>query len=300
MRIVTFQHNDFVRAGVVERDHARQENRVLDLAHEQVRSLLDGAEPQLYALLDFGTKSLIEALDGAVLPDSCWLSMSEVCLMAPLPVPRRIFAAALNYRDALTERGMPQPDEPIIFHKDPKTVTGPGDTVSFPVSIGGVTWEVELAAVIGSSLSSASAEASLAAVAGYFIFNDISASEIIRADGNFDRGKNFPTFGPSGPVLVTADEIPDPQDLKIRLTLNGQVMQDSSTSQMLFGVGDLISRLSRTYDLECGDVIATGTPAGVGPMHNPPRWLKSGDIMIAQVEGLGRLANTVWQEGTNV
>lgn len=298
MKLVTFEKGGFTRAGVLE--EVAGDAQILDLAHEAVRPHLGGTEPQLDALLAPGFGRLAKSLDSADLPDDCRMPLADVRLLAPFPNPPRIIAAAHNYKDALAERGMAFPEDPIIFDKHASTVVGPDDPVVVPESIGGVTWEAEMAAVIGTPLKDASLEDSLAAVAGYFIFNDVSASEVIRADGNFERGKNFPTFGPCGPIFVTADEIPDPQNLRVRFTLNGEVMQDSTTAQMLFGVGDLISRLSRFYDLECGDVIATGTPAGVGAVRKPPRWLKQGDTMVIEVEGLGRLANTVRYEGVNV
>jgi len=305
MKLVTFQQAGRTRAGLLapDADPAGGRGRLVDLAHPALQPLLDGAEPQLDALLPGGFARLAPALEsppgGCGLPEDRWLDLSEVQLLAPFPCPPRIIGAAHNYRDALAERGMAPPEEPVIFDKDPATVVGPGDAVAFSESIGGVTWEAELAAVLGAPLGEASPEEALQAVAGYFIFNDISASEVVRADGHFRRGKNFPTFGPSGPVFVTADEVGDPQALALRFTLNGEVMQDSSTAQMLFGVGELIARLSRLYDLQCGDVIATGTPAGVGAARKPPRWLADGDIMVCEVEGLGRLENPVRREATH-
>ena len=220
-------------------------------------------------------------------------------LLAPLVEPKRIIAAAHNYRDALAERGLPPPDAPNLFLKSPASVIGPGAPVHLPRGIGGVTWEAELAVVIGRPVPEISAIEAPGYVAGYFVFNDVSASEIIRADGNFERGKNFPTFAPCGPWFVTADEIPDPQNLRLRFTLNRETMQDSTTAQMLFGVAELISRLSKTHGLGCGDVIATGTPAGVGAVRKPPRWIKGGDIMVAEVAGLGQLVNPVIEESTD-
>ena len=296
MRFVTFHHDGFSRAGIV---YTGDDRRVLDLAHAAMREFLDGVQPQLPAFLKKGIAGVVTRLVAASIPDECWLSISDVRLLAPFPAPNRIIAAALNYRDALAERGMPLLDEPVVFLKHARTVVGPDQAVRLPADIGGVTWEAELAVVIAREARDVLPTEALDYVAGYFVFNDVSASEIIRADGNFERGKNLPTFGPSGPYFVTADEIPDPQDLGIRLTLNGEVMQDSSTAQMLFGVADLISRLSRTHHLECGDIVATGTPAGVGAVRKPPKWIKPGDVMVAEVDGLGRLTTPVVQEGTH-
>lgn len=297
MRFATFLQGGTSRAGVVETDGA---GRILDLAHPAVRPALDGIEPRLQALVEAGIERVVTRLTAATFPDACRLPMADVQLQAPFPAPKRIIAAALNYRDALVEREMPPLEEPKLFIKQTRTVIGPDEPVRLPAGIGGVTWEAEMAVVIGRAARDIAPSRALDHVAGYFVFNDVSASEVIRADGHFDRGKNFPTFGPSGPFFVTADDVPDPQDLAIRFTLNGEVMQDSSTSQMLFGVADLISRLSRADGLAAGDVIATGTPAGAGVMRKPPRWIKPGDVMVAEVERLGRLSNPVVSEEPHV
>jgi len=295
MRYVTFSHAGFVRAGVLESEG--EDGCVLDLAHPAMRGILGSVSPHIPALLERGLPRISEVLAAAVVPAESRLPLAAVRLLAPLPRPRRIIAAALNYRDAIAERGMTPPAEPVLFLKSPDAVTGPGEAVRLPAGIGGVSWEAELAVVIGREMTDVAPQAALSGIAGYFIINDVSASELIRADGGkFDRGKNFPTFAPCGPFLATADEIPDPQDLPIRFTLSGETMQDSTTAQMLFGIGDLLSRLSRSHRLVCGDVIATGTPAGVAAVRKPPRWLRPGDLMVAEIAGLGRLSNPVVQE----
>jgi 2,4-diketo-3-deoxy-L-fuconate hydrolase len=210
-----------------------------------------------------------------------------------LPAPLRIFGIAHNYRDALAERGMALPEKPVLFMKAPRTIAGPGHQVVLPAGIGGVTWEAELAAVIGVRAENVSKDQALGHVAAYGCFNDISASEIIRADGHFDRGKNFPTFGPFGPFLASRGEVPNPQALRVSLKVDGRTLQFGSTRNMLFGVADLISHLSHLQALEPGDIIATGTPAGVAGMHKPPAWLKPGSTVEVEVEGLGRLTNPI-------
>lgn len=293
MRFVTFRDPGGARAGLLSGTGAGADDRVVDLGHAALRDRIGGSEPQIQALVESGIESVVEALSREEIPGEAWRPLPEVELLAPLPRPRRIFAAAHNYRDALAERGMALPEAPVVFAKNPLTVVGPGTPVLLPPGIGGVTYEAELAAVIGSRARNVKPERALAHVAGYFVFNDVSASEVIRADGNFDRGKNFPTFGPSGPYFATADEIADPQRLAIRLTVNDCVRQDSSTALMLFGVAELISRLSADPGLEPGDVIATGTPAGVASVQTPPTWIRPGDIMATTVEGLGTLVNPV-------
>lgn len=227
------------------------------------------------------------------LKEEAGLRLSQVELLAPLAAPARIFALAFNYRDAVAERGMSPPAQPVLFMKQPSTVVGPGAAIALPPDIGGVTYEVELAAVIGVRAHQVSRQDALAHVAGYMVFNDISASEMIRRDGSFERGKNLPTFGPFGPFFATADEIGDPHRLRLTLDVDGDRLQDGTTAEMLFGVADLIAILSKDRALEPGDIIATGTPAGVAGMHKPPAWLKPGSRVAASVEGLGTLANRI-------
>jgi 2-keto-4-pentenoate hydratase/2-oxohepta-3-ene-1,7-dioic acid hydratase in catechol pathway len=165
--------------------------------------------------------------------------------------------------------------------------------VILPSGIGGVTWEAELAVVIGGRADKVTKERALDHVAAYGCFNDISASEIIKADGHFDRGKNFASFGPFGPFLASRDEVPDPHALSVTLKVDGRIMQSGSTRDMLFGIADLICFLSAQQPLEPGDVIASGTPAGVAGMHKPPAWLKPGSTVEVEVEKLGRLVNPI-------
>lgn len=290
MRFVTFDDGAGARAGVL----APAGDRVLDLAHPSVAGGLCGAEPQVLALIDAGLERVVAALRPETAPEAAWRPRAAVRLLAPLPRPRRIAAVAYNYRDAIAERGLDLPPEPVLFEKHPETVVGPDALVVLPPGIGGVTYEAELAAVIGRPARDVPVADALDFVAGYFAFNDVSASEIIRAERSFDRGKNFPTFGPSGPWLASADEIPDPQALSVRMSVSGVVRQASTTAQMLFGVAELIAFLSARGDgLKVGDVIATGTPAGVAPAQVPPTWIRPGDSLTVEVEGLGVLMNPV-------
>jgi 2-keto-4-pentenoate hydratase/2-oxohepta-3-ene-1,7-dioic acid hydratase in catechol pathway len=188
---------------------------------------------------------------------------------------------------------MAPPEQPVLFMKAPRTIAATGENVILPAGIGGVTWEAELAAVIGARADNVSKDRALDHVAGYGCFNDISASEIIKADGHFNRGKNFASFGPFGPFLASADEIPDPHALRVTLKVDGVTMQSGSTRDMLFGVADLICYLSARQPLQPGDIIATGTPAGVAGMHKPPAWLKLGSLVEVEVQNLGRLINPI-------
>lgn len=293
MKFVTFSAQGFGRAGVLLGDGSGAGDRIVDLAHPTMREALRGGAPQLQAMIEAGLAGVVKDISAHGLSEAATLPLHSVTLLAPLPEARRIFGIAHNYRDALAERGMAPPEKPVLFMKAPRTITATGQNVVLPAGIGGVTWEAELAAVIGTRADKVGKDRALDHVAGYGCFNDISASEIIKADGNFDRGKNFITFGPFGPFLASSDEIPDPHALLVTLKVDGLTMQSGSTRNMLFGVADLVCYLSARQPLEPGDIIATGTPAGVAGMHKPPAWLKPGSLIEVEVEGLGRLINPI-------
>jgi 2-keto-4-pentenoate hydratase/2-oxohepta-3-ene-1,7-dioic acid hydratase in catechol pathway len=201
----------------------------------------------------------------------------------------------LNYADHAAESGMPIPKEPVLFAKAPSCIVGPYDDVVIPRGSEKTDWEVELGVVIGSRASCVEEEDALTRVAGYCVVNDVSerAYQLERGGGQWTKGKGCPTFGPLGPWLVTADEIPDPQKLSMWLDVNGERMQSGSTATMIFGVRALVSHISQFMILEPGDVIATGTPAGVGAGKRPPRFLKAGDTLSLGIDGLGRQAQRV-------
>jgi 2,4-didehydro-3-deoxy-L-rhamnonate hydrolase len=293
MRLVTFTHGGASRAGILLGEGSGSGDVVIDLAHAEMRPRLNGIAPDVAALVGAGLHRLEDAMAARGAPAAARLPLADVRLLAPIPQPRRIIGIAHNFVDALAERQMAHPAEPIVFVKEPATVVGPGATVVLPAGNGGVTYEAELAAVIGTRADRVAPEQALKHVAGYCAFNDISASELIKREGRFDRGKNFPTFGPMGPFLATASEIGDPQALRIRFSVDGEVLQDGTTAMMLFSVAELIARLSRSAPLEPGDIIATGTPAGVAPMRRPPAWLRPGTTLTTFVERLGTLTNPV-------
>jgi len=293
MKFVSFSDQGFVRAGVLLGDDAGGNEQVVDLAHPSMRAPLRGTAPQMLALIEAGLPGVVESIRVHGLTEEATLPITSVTLTAPLPEPRRIFGIAHNYRDALAERGMAPPEKPVLFMKAPRTITGAGQAVVLPAGIGGVTYEAELAAVIGSRAEKVGKDRALDHVVAYGCFNDISASEIIKADGHFDRGKNFATFGPFGPYLASRDEVKDPHALAVSLKVDGRVLQSGSTRDMLFDVADLVSYLSGLQALEPGDIIATGTPAGVAALHKPPAWLKPSSTVEVEVEGLGRLQNPI-------
>jgi len=208
------------------------------------------------------------------------------CCLADVP---NFHCVGLNYVNHAKESGMDIPKEPILFSKATSALSGPFDEVIVPKDSTKADWEVELAIVIGANASHVSEAEALNFVAGYCIVNDVSERSFqIERGGQWVKGKSAPTFGPTGPYLVTADEIPDPRNLHLNLSLNGEMQQSSNTSDMIFSVQEIISYMSRFMELRTGDIIATGTPEGVGMGQSPQRWLKPGDVMEVEIEGLGK------------
>lgn len=223
-----------------------------------------------------------------------WLTRrSEAYWLAPVPRPGKLICIGLNYRDHAAESNMAIPERPVVFSKFATAVIAPGEAVVLPATSKQVDYEAELAVVIGRRAKSVGANRALEYVLGYTAFNDVSARDFQFADGQWQRGKSCDTFAPMGPTIVTADVIPNPHKLSIKLRLNGRTMQDSNTDNLIFGIPQLISFLSETITLEPGDVIATGTPSGVGFARKPPVFLKDGDQMEVEIEGLGILNSPV-------
>ncbi len=220
--------------------------------------------------------------------------LSEVNLLAPVPHPGKIVCVGLNYLDHCLESGTPVPERPILFSKFPTSLIGHGEKITWCLEDSTqVDYEAELAVVIGKRGRRIPAERSRDYIAGYSLLNDISARDIQFEDGQWVRGKSFDTFCPMGPYLVTPDELADPQNIGLRCRLNGILMQDSNTNQMIFKIPEIIAFVSATCTLMPGDVIATGTPHGVGFTRNPPVFLRPGDVVEVEADGLGRLVNPV-------
>jgi len=212
---------------------------------------------------------------------------------APVPRPGKIVCVGLNYRDHAEESGLAVPKVPVIFSKFSTCVIAPGEPVVIPTTSERVDYEAELAIVIGRHAKHVSASRAYEYVLGYTAFNDVTARDFQFGDGQWQRGKSCDTFAPMGQTIVTTDEIPDPHSLRITLELNGIVMQESNTDQLIFSVPEMIEFISASITLEPGDVIATGTPAGVGFARKPPVFLKPGDKMEVDIERIGRLGNPI-------
>ena len=273
MRFVTFDTPQLsARAGLLVGNH------VVEIQGRTVRSILSEGERGLDQIRK------LEKRDG--------VALDKVRLAPPIPDPQKIICVGQNYRDHCLEQNAPIPTSPIIFTKFITSLTGPRDNVVLPRVSEQIDYEVELAFVIGKGGKHIPEERALEHVAGCMVFNDVTARDIQFGDKQWVRGKSCDTFAPCGPALVTSDEIADPQNLKLEMKLNGQVMQSSNTSQMIFGVAYLISFLSRTLTWTPGDIVATGTPPGVGVFRKPPVFLKPGDRLVATVEKLGSLENT--------
>ncbi len=229
--------------------------------------------------------------------DNGWLVQSQDAYWhAPVPRPGKIICIGLNYRDHAAESNMPIPEKPMVFSKFSTCVIAPGEPVVLPSSSQQVDYEAELAVVIGRRAKNVSADRAYDYVLGYTAFNDVSARDFQFADGQWQRGKSCDTFGPMGQTIVTTDMVPDPHKLSIKLVLNGQTMQDSNTDQLIFGVPALIEFLTEWMTLEPGDVIATGTPPGVGFARKPPVFLKPGDQMEVLIDVVGGMGNPVVSE----
>lgn len=219
---------------------------------------------------------------------------SQTRFQCPIVRPSKILAIGLNYLDHIRETHWSEPEHPIVFSKFPSSLSGPRDPIVLDsnLTVEG-DYEVELAVIIGRRARGVSEAEALSFVYGYAVANDVSARDGQMSDGQFDRSKGFDTFCPIGPWITAADDIDDPQALTIRSFVNGELRQDSSTSQMLFSVAELIAYISRGTTLLPGDVILTGTPHGVGFAMQPPNYLKPGDVVTCEIEGLGGLENEV-------
>lgn len=236
-------------------------------------------------------RELAEAIDAA--PPNARTKADQVKLGPVVPDPEKVMCIGLNYRDHAAETNHAVPDIPTVFAKYRNTLVGCGDPIEMTSVTNQVDYEAELAVVIGRSGKSIDEAEAMRYVAGYTIFNDVSARDFQLRVSQWTMGKSFDTFGPLGPYLVTKDEVPDPHSLRVQLRVGNEVLQDSNTGNMVFTVAKLVSFLSSAMTLVPGDVIATGTPAGVGFTRKPPRFLRPGETVEIEIERLGKLWNPV-------
>ena len=251
----------------------------------------------LREILAFGSLALRAVEEAARHPAAKKFNLADVKLLPPVPDPHKIVCLGLNYADHAKEGGVPVPKDPVLFSKYATALIGHGDAIVLPAVSKEVDYEAELVIVVGKRGRHVSADQAMDYVAGYTIGHDVSARDWqLKKDGKqWMVGKTFDTFAPTGPVLVTADEVPNPHNLGIRLRLNGETMQNSNTKQMIFSVSAILAYLSQVFTLESGDLIFTGTPPGVGFARKPPVYLQAGDVVEVEIDGLGVLRNPVVQ-----
>ncbi len=279
MRLVTFK----TRSGAAQ---------IGVLMNEQIRALDSDKYPDMTAFLAAGSAALADA-EAATKASQRTYSLNEVTLLAPVPRPGKIIAVGLNYMDHAIETKMEIPKTPVIFAKFTSSINGPDAPVVLSKDDPQGDYEAELAVVIGRTAKGVSESDAMNYVAGYMPLNDVSARRWQFADKQWVRGKSCDTFCPTGPWLTTRDSIPDPHALYILMRVNGETVQNSNTSNLIFRIPKLIEFISEGITLEPGDIIATGTPDGVGVFRKPPVFLKSGDVMEVDIEGLGVLRNKV-------
>jgi 2,4-diketo-3-deoxy-L-fuconate hydrolase len=259
--------------------------RVGTLEGEEIRPL---AHEDMIEFIEYG---------GSPEPGEDTVPLAEARIHAPIAAPEKVIGIGLNYEDHAAETGADIPEKPIVFAKYPNTVIGPGETITIPPITEQADYEAELAVIIGKTARNVPESEALDYVFGYTNANDVSSRDLQFSEGGqWTRSKSIDTFCPLGPYIATADEVGDPQDLSVRCTLNGEVMQDGTTSKMIFSVAELVSFLSQGMTLVPGDVIVTGTPPGVGSARDPQVWLKDGDEVTIEIEGLGSLTNPVETE----
>jgi len=252
---------------------------------------LSGVVPDLAGtVLSAAGLAKLAAIDPASLP----LVADAPRYGVPVAVTSKFICIGLNYSEHAAESNLPTPPEPIVFLKANSAICGPNDDTVVPLNSTKLDWEVELGIVIGETARNVSPDQALDVVAGYCVINDVSERAFQMQSSQWDKGKGCDSFGPTGPWLVTKDEIPDPQALRMWLTVNGQTMQDGNTRTMIFDVKTIVSYVSRYMTLNPGDIIATGTPSGVGMGKKPePIWLKASDVVELGIAGLGQQKQTV-------
>lgn len=302
MKIHRFHAAGRVRLGILHQGLLRDAADLFVRAGETPPEVVLAADTRtLAAAADTVTVGLAEHLatkdlrlptapDGVTTFDPA--NSATVCILAPVPDPGKIICVGLNYRAHALEQGKQPPASPMLFGKFANAVAGPYDDIAIPDGLTTkVDYEAELGVVIGRGGRRISAADAMDHVLGYVAVHDVSARDLQKSDGQWLRAKGFDGFAPMGPCLVTADEIPDPQNLRLSTRLNGRTMQDSTTADMIFTVAELIAFISQGITLAPGDIISTGTPQGVGAHRTPPVFIQPGDVVEVEVEGVGTLRN---------
>ena len=285
MRLVQYTVQGESRLGVVMADRVVDVRKAADSAGQDTKAFTS-----TLALLEAGDEALafVRSLRG----ESNTVPLSGVRLASPV-ASRKIVAVGLNYKDHAIEAGLKIPSVPLCFAKFTSSLSGPFDPIQLPAEDSQVDFEGELGVLIGQKARRVAESDAIGHVAGYVVFNDVSARRWQFDDGQWTRGKSCDTFAPNGPFLVTADEVPDPGALRITTRLNGEIMQDSNTNQLIFNIPKIVSYFSHSFTLDPGDLIATGTPAGVGFSRKPPVYLNDGDVVEVEIERIGRISNRV-------
>ncbi len=316
MRLINFHKCGVNRLGLLMGDQVLDVNRALQVKYEREadpdasRRANFEAPAEMQAFIASGEKSLQAAIemrdwvesfgknhDQEELTKLCViLSTDAIDIAPPLTHPGKIICIGLNYKDHAIEGGDPIPDYPIYFPKYSNCIIGPGDNIVIPKVTDMVDYEVEMAFIIGKPGRHIDKTKAMEYVFGYTIANDVSGREYQRRSSQWLAGKAFDTFLPMGPHIVTSDELTDPYNLSISCKVNDEVRQNSSTAQMIFTIPDIIQDLSAIMTLEPGDIIITGTPPGVGSAHKPPKWLRPGDVVTLEIEGIGVMQNPVIAE----
>ena len=311
MKLLSFDSHGEQRLGELRDQGIIDLGRAHDLFHSEVTGT-HGAKPASFPqrMIDFlesgeelrsYTSDLTDHIQGLLPKRSrelqeqrALLKATDVHILPPVPVPPKIICLGLNYRDHAEEARVPLPERPLLFSKPSTTIVGPEDPVIYPKISTQVDYEVELAAIIEKRGKDIPESDAFDQIAGYTVFNDISARDIQFGDKQWFRGKSFDTFAPTGPSLVFREQVSDPHNLKMELRVNAEIRQRSTTANMIFKIPQLVAFISNVMTLQPGDIIATGTPAGVGFYAKPEkRLLKPGDLMEAEIEGIGLLRNRI-------
>ena len=290
MRLVSFVHEGQIRLGAIRMAGAKE--LVFDLNRIEPRLPV-----QMEAFLESGQSALSLAAQAlAHAPVEAALALDGLALKAPIPRPGKIIAIGQNYLMHVEEAKQVASEYPIIFAKYNNTAIGSGEPIVLPKLSQQVDYEGELGVVIGKRCKGVPVSEALRCVGGYTALNDVSARDYQHLTSQWTMGKSFDTFAPMGPTLLTADEVADPQNLNLRVTIGGEELQSANTRDMIFPVAQLISTISAVMTLDPGDVIATGTPGGIGAVRTPPRWLRPGEVVRVEIEGIGVLENPVVAE----